>query len=257
MRKLHPLLLILIVGCSDTKEPTSPKAPAVDATLAAEGQDIFRFDTFGDESFWTDQLRLHEVIQQSVDPTTALSVGLKVDADALTPDVVSGIEDGSISLTERATTLALLQLDAVVGVKGTVEMVDDEQVLTSVGITCALCHSTVDDSFAPGIGKRLDGWPNRDLDPGAIIALSAQVPDDAKAVYGSWGPGKIRSAFQPRRQKWTAGHSAGVRLAGSSAHHLDRRWRRNSVLESLRRGHTNGRARLVRGASHGCRRHQW
>ena len=169
--------------------------------MAAKGQTIFRYDTFGDESFWTDELRLNEVIQQAVDPTTALGVGLKVDAEALPAEVVSGIQDGSISLTEPATTLALLQLDAVLGVQGTVETVDDEPVLTSVGITCALCHSTVDDSFAPGIGKRLDGWPNRDLNVGAIVNLSPDLTAVAdllgvdeptvRTVLQSWGPGKF------------------------------------------------------------------
>ena len=138
---------------------------------------------------------MHEVISAAVDPTTALSVGLKVDADALPAAVVAGIQDGSIDLKSPATTIALLKLDAVVGVKGTVETVNGHDTLTRVGITCALCHSTVDNSFAPGIGKRLDGWPNRDLDPGAIIALSPALPAASKAVYKSWGPGKYDPRF--------------------------------------------------------------
>ena len=170
-------------------------ATALDPALVAEGRQIFRFDTFGDETQWTDALRMHEVIRTAVDPVTALSVGLKVDAEALPPAVVQGIQDGSISLTSPATTIALLKLDAVVGVKGTVETINGADTLTRVGITCALCHSTVDDSFAPGIGKRLDGWPNRDLDPGAIIALSPALSAEAKAVYNSWGPGKYDPRF--------------------------------------------------------------
>jgi len=122
-----------------------------------QGRDIFRYETFGDEAKWTDTLRLHEVIASSVDPTTALAVGMKVDAEALPASVVAGIQDGSISLTSPATTVALIKLDAVVGLKGTVETVGGVDRLTRVGITCALCHSTVDDSFAPGIGRRLDG----------------------------------------------------------------------------------------------------
>ena len=160
-----------------------------DTEFLAEGQKIFRYDTFGDETQWTDTLRMNEVIQAAVDPTTALAVGLKVDAEALPASVVAGIQDGSISLTSTDTTLALIGLDAVVGVKGTVENVNGKNTLTRVGITCALCHSTVDDSFAPGIGKRLDGWPNRDLNPGAIIALSPALSAEQKAVYNSWGPG--------------------------------------------------------------------
>ena len=164
------------------------------AALEAQGQQIFRFDTFGDEAQWTDTLRMHEVIAAAVDPTTALSVGLKVDADALPASVVQGIQDGSVDLHSPATTIALLKLDAVVGLKGTVESVNGHDVLTKVGVTCALCHSTVDNSFAPGIGKRLDGWPNRDLDPGAILALSPAFDASTKAQLNAWGPGK----FDPR-----------------------------------------------------------
>ena len=182
---------LLAAACAhDDGERTSAPDPAV----LAEGKQIFRFDTFGDERQWTDRLRMHEVIAAAVDPTTALSVGLKVDAEALPPEVVRGIQDGSISLTSPATTLALLKLDAVVGVKATVESAGGRDTLVRVGITCALCHSTVDDSFAPGIGKRLDGWPNRDLDPGAIIALSPALTAGQRAVYGSWGKGK----YDPR-----------------------------------------------------------
>ena len=159
-----------------------------------QGRQIFRHDTFGDEAFWTDQLRMHEAIAAAVDPATALSVGLKVDAQALPAAVVDGIRNGSVDLTKPATTIALLKLDAVVGLKGTVEPVNGVDRLARVGITCALCHSTVDDSFAPGIGRRLDGWPNRDLNPGAIIALSPAVDAAAKAVFNSWGRGK----FDPR-----------------------------------------------------------
>jgi cytochrome c5 len=152
-----------------------------------DGQEVFRFDTFGDEQLWTDQYRLHEAIQAALDPTTALSLGLKVDAAAVPADVLA-----TADLTSPATTVALIGLDAVVGVKGTVE----DGVLTRVGITCALCHSDVDDSVMPGIGMRIDGQGNRDLNPGAIIALSPGLADnaDALAVLNSWGPGK----YDPR-----------------------------------------------------------
>ena len=173
----------------------SANSAAGQAALVAQGKQIFRFDTFGDETQWTDMLRMHEVIRTAVDPTTALSVGLKVDAQALPPAVVSGIQNGSVDLRSPATTVALLKLNAVVGLKGTVETINGTDVLTRVGVTCALCHSTVDNSFAPGIGKRLDGWPNRDLNPGAIIALSPAPSAAAKAVYKSWGPGKYDPRF--------------------------------------------------------------
>lgn len=166
-----------------------------DPVLVAQGKEIFRTDTFGDEAFWTGVLGINQVIASAVDPTTALSVGLKVDAEALPPAVVLGIQNGSISLTDPATTVALLKLNAVVGLRGTVETVNGIDTLTRVGTTCALCHSTVDDSFAPGIGKRLDGWANRDLNPGAIIALSPAVSVSAKAVYNSWGKGKYDPRF--------------------------------------------------------------
>jgi hypothetical protein len=184
------LASVAAVGCGGDDEN---KVPTIDVTKAMQGKDIFRNDTFGDETFWTDTLMMNAVIQ-TVDPTTALMVGLKVDAEALPAEVVTGVMNGTISLTSPATTLALLKLNAVVGVKGTVETVGGMDTLTRVGVTCALCHSTVDDSFAPGIGKRLDGWPNQDLNPGAIIALSPAVPADKKAVYNSWGAGK----YDPR-----------------------------------------------------------
>src|SRR6476646_4359700 len=172
--------VLIAISCSHDAEPTAPSGPVVD-----EGQQIFRFETFGDETFWTDTLRLHEIVQH-VPPTTALAVGLKVDADTLPPEVLQAIAAGQVDLDDPATTVTLLKLGAVVGVVG---QVDDANHLTRVGITCALCHSTVDNSFAPGIGHRLDGWPNRDLNVGAIVALSPALPAATKAVYNSWGPG--------------------------------------------------------------------
>lgn len=169
------------------------ETPAPD--LVARGKEIFRFDTFGDETQWSDTLRMHEVIRTAVDPTTALAVGLKVDSEALPPAVVQGIQNGSISLKSPDTTVALIKLNAVVGIKGTVENVNGKDTLTRVGMTCALCHSTVDNSFAPGIGKRLDGWANTDLNPGAIIALSPALDAATKAVYNSWGKGKYDPRF--------------------------------------------------------------
>jgi hypothetical protein len=176
------LLAAALSGCGGDSGPGTD----VDPRLAAEGKEIFRFDTFGDEQFWTDTLQLHRVIQGGVSPVTALAVGLKVDASALPPGIL-----GTVDLNDPATTVALLKLNAVVGVKGVVETVNGKDSLMSVGITCALCHSTVDNSVAPGIGQRLDGWPNRDLNVGAIVALSPALQDPAvQAVLTSWGPGK-------------------------------------------------------------------
>ena len=165
-------------GCDDENgivEPGSSPPPV--------GQEIFRYETFGDEQVWTDVLRMHEVIQSAVDPNTALSVGLKVDADALPPGILA-----SADLSDPATTVALIGLDAVVGIRGEV---DEQGNLTRVGVSCALCHTTVDDSVAPGIGRRLDGWANRDLNPGAILALSPALQDpQTQAALNSWGPGR-------------------------------------------------------------------
>jgi len=175
--------------------------------MIQEGMQTFRFDTFGDEAFWGDTLQLHQAIAgeknggvgSGVSPKTALSVGLKVDMDVLPADLVDQIKAAKVDLDDPATTLALLKLNAVVGVKGIFDQ--DQKQLKSIGIQCALCHSTVDDAFAPGIGHRLDGWPNRDLNVGAIISLAPNLKpvedllgvDDAslKKVLAAWGPGKF------------------------------------------------------------------
>jgi len=155
-----------------------------------DGQEIFRFDTFGDEQLWTNVLRMHDVLP-SVSPATALAVGLKVDVEALPPAVIAALKAGKVDLNDPAVTLDLLRLNAVVGVKGTF---NDVKQLTQVGITCALCHSSVDNSFAPGIGKRLDGWANTDLNVGAIVALSPALDAATRTEFMAWGPGK----YDPR-----------------------------------------------------------
>lgn len=170
--------------------------PPLDDQLVEEGRDIFRYETFGDETFWTDVLQMNQVIETAVSPNTALSVGLKVDAESLPDAVVAAIQGGQVDLDDPQTTLVLLQLNAVVGVQGQVsENPDGTLKLDRVGITCALCHSTVDDSFAPGIGSRLDGWPNRDLNPGLIISLSPALDQATKDVYASWAPGLYDPRF--------------------------------------------------------------
>lgn len=171
-----------------------------------QGRHTFRFDTFGDEAFWGGSLKLHQAIAGSklggvgpgVSPRTALAVGLKVDSEALPSDLIEGIQKGRVNLDDPASTLALLRLNAVVGVTG---FFDQQGGLQSIGIQCALCHATVDDSFAAGIGRRLDGWANRDLNVGAIVALAPDLSpvtnllgvDDptVRKVLTSWGPGKF------------------------------------------------------------------
>jgi hypothetical protein len=172
--------------------PDAPTLARGTPPSVPDGRAIYRFDTFGNETFWTDTLRMHEVVAASVSPTLALQVGLKVDVEALPADLRAALLAGEVDLDEPATTVALLGLDAVVGLKG---HVDSDGNLVGLGTTCALCHSTVDNSFAPGIGRRLDGWPNLDLNPGAIIALSPALSDAQRAVYNSWGPGRYDPRF--------------------------------------------------------------
>jgi cytochrome c551/c552 len=157
-----------------------------------EGRQTFRYDTFGDQVFWSRTLKIHEALK-TVSPRTALAVGLKVDAEAVPPGLLAHAD-----LDDPATTLALLRRNAVVGVLGAF---NQDGSLKAAGITCALCHSTVDDSVAPGIGKRRDGWPNRDLNVGAVINLAPNLQpvasllgvDEAtvRTVLQSWGPGKF------------------------------------------------------------------
>lgn len=208
--------------------------------MLAEGKQTFRFDTFGDEAFWSDALQLQRAIAGAnfggvgpgVSPQTALAVGLKVDTDALPGSLISQLKHGRVNLDDPATTLALLKLNAVVGVKGSF---NGDGSLKSVGITCALCHSTVDDSFAPGIGQRLDGWANRDLNVGAITALSPNLQpvaqllgvDEAtvRTVLQSWGPGRFDAelfldgkAFRPDGKSAATLIPPAFGLAGVNLH---------------------------------------
>jgi len=208
---LSPLLLLSAKkGNLHAEEDSYSTSPADRATevnanrMLTKGKRIFRFDTFGDENFWGDTLELHQAIEGAklggvgpgVSPRTALGVGLKVDVDALPANLVEALKRGQVNLDDPGVTLALLKLNSVVGVTGFFNEQDD---LRSIGIQCALCHSTVDNSLAPGIGHRLDGWANRDLDVGAIVALAPNLKpvdellgvDDAtvRAVLHSWGPG--------------------------------------------------------------------
>jgi hypothetical protein len=213
-------------------------APALD--MLERGRRIFRFDTFGDEAFWGGTLRLHEAIEGSrfggvgpgLSPAAALGVGLKFDAEALSPSTLEAIRRGRVNLNDPAVTLALLDANAVVGVSA---KRGRDGGLQSVGIQCALCHSTVDDSVAPGIGRRLDGWPNRDLNVGAIIALAPDLSAVAdllqtdqqtvRAVLASWGPGKFDAqlfldgkAFRPDGKTAATLLPAAFALAGVNLH---------------------------------------
>jgi hypothetical protein len=207
--------------------------------LRRDGREIFRFDTFGSEAFWGNRLRLHHAIAGArfggvgpgLSPAMALGLGLKVDSEQLPSSVHSALRAGKVDLNDPANTLTLLLADAVVGVKA----IRSGSQITSVGIQCALCHSTVDDSFAPGIGRRLDGWPNRDLNIGAIVALAPDLSpftqllqiDDATArrVFNSWGPGRFDAelildgkAFRPDGRSAATLLPAAFGLAGVSLH---------------------------------------
>jgi hypothetical protein len=172
--------LILILGLATTGPAQPPPRT---------GLEIFRYDTFDDEQLWTNTFRLHETVQQ-LPPADALALGLKVDADALPPAIVNALKAGQIDPKDPAVTRQLLELNAVVGVMG--KVAGDR--VRSVGITCALCHSTVDNSLSPGIGRRLDGWPNLDLDVGKIAAAAPGFPDALRTEFRGWGRGK----YDPR-----------------------------------------------------------
>ena len=225
------LLILTLFGIVSMRAAAGPSQD-----LISQGKQIFRFDTFGDEDFWGGQLQLHKAIEGAqfggvglgVSPRTALAVGLKVDVQALPKSLKAQLKAGQVNLDDPAVTLALLKLNAVVGVTG---FFNSDGSLSSIGITCALCHSTVDDSFAPGIGHRLDGWANRDLNVGAIVALSPDltpfetllVVDRATVlqVLSSWGPGKFDAelvldgkAFNPEQK--TDGVVTGTNVSGAT-----------------------------------------
>ena len=243
-------------ACRHVKpEDEAPRNPAVKnipgrpdieenaSRMVDRGRQVFRHDTFGSEDFWGGQLKLHQAISgaerhgvgKGLTPHQALALGLKVDFDAV-PNVLGQVlQGGSVSLDKEKTTLELLKADAVVGVKGFFDDPNDPLHLTSVGITCALCHSTVDDKFMKGIGERLDGWPNRDLDVGAIVALAPNLEPMAQPlgldvatltkVLKSWGPGRYDAevnqdgkAFRPDGKTAATVLPAAFGLAGVNLH---------------------------------------
>src|SRR5450631_3081561 len=201
--------------------------------LIEQGRQIFRFDTYGDEAFWTDQLQIQQTVQH-LTPHTALALGLKVDSRALSPSVIEAIQHGKVNLNDPAVTLQLIKQNAVLGVVGTF----NNNTLSKIGFTCALCHSTVDNSVAPGIGRRIDGLANRDLNVGAIIASAPNLqpvvnllrlaPQDANVtahdvrnVLNGWGPGKFDAelfldgkAVNP--QQVTNGVVTGTNVSGAT-----------------------------------------
>jgi cytochrome c5 len=211
--------------------------------MLAEGRQTFRYNSFGDQVFWSRILGIHQALKQ-VSPRTALAVGLKVDAEALPPAILAQLDrkattplashepSKAIDLDDPAVTAELLRLNAVVGVRG---FFNPDGSLRAAGITCALCHSTVDNSVAPGIGKRLDGWPNRDLNVGAIVNLAPNLQPVAallgvdeptvRTVLKSWGPGKFDAelfldgkAFRPDGKTAATLIQPAYGLAGVDGH---------------------------------------
>jgi hypothetical protein len=227
-------------GRSSQAVGEAPLTAEAQQRLVEEGKQIFRFDTFGDEVWWGDTLKLHDAIQGSkfggvgpgVSPKTALAVGLKVDMEALPAALVEQIQQGKVDLDDPATTLALIKLDAVLGVKG---RFNSDGSMKTMGISCALCHSTVDDAFAPGIGRRLDGWANRDLDVGTIVSLAPDLTavqnllgvdrPTLNTVLRSWGPGEFDAevsfdgkAFRPDGKPASTLIPPAFGLAGINLH---------------------------------------
>lgn len=244
MKRIYTALLVLsavcaagagLVSAKDEKKPNQFLGSAEQNAkmLIDQGRQIFRFDTYGDEAFWTGQLHIQQAVS-TLTPATALSLGLKVDSAALSPSLVEAIKQGRVNLNSPAVTLKLIEQNAVVGVVGTVS----NNTLTQVGFTCALCHSTVDNSVAPGIGNRIDGLANRDLNVGAIIATAPNLQpvvdllrlapadasvtaQDVRSVLNTWGPGKFDAelfldgkAFNP--QQTTNGMVTGTNVPGAT-----------------------------------------
>jgi len=229
------LPLLLFAGITQSTEPSIESH----TSALARGQHIFRYDTFGSEKFWGDQLKLHDAIKGAknggvgpgLSPKAALGAGLKVDINELPRSIQQAIKNGKVDLDDPSTTVVLLSYDAVVGVKGYFKGGQ----LKSVGINCALCHSTVDNSFAPGLGTRLDGWPNRDLNVGAVVSMAPNLKpivdalgvDEAtvKTVLASWGPGRYDAelnqdgkAFRPDGKTGATLLPPAFGLAGVNLH---------------------------------------
>ncbi len=247
------IALVVLVACDDNgRQQTDPPDQVQPVTwddtirtnsesLLALGRDVFRDDTFGSEQFWGGELRLHEAILGSglggvgpgVSPRTALEVGLKVDVERLPASVVDGLQAGTVDLDSPATTVELLRANAVVGVRGVFD--DTTQELVGIGLTCGFCHTTVDDSLTTGIGLRRDGWPNRDLNVGAIVSLAPDLSpfedllgvsrETVVTVLMSWGPGKYDAqlnldgkAFQPDGRPGATLIPAAFGMAGQNLH---------------------------------------
>jgi hypothetical protein len=235
---LLALLSVVVFLAADSQTPQDfgssffGSAEGNSQQMINQGRNTFRFDTFGDEAFWGGQLKLHETINH-LPPRLALELGLKIDSRALPPAVIDAIKNGTVNLNDPTVTLLLIKLKSVLGIVG---FFNPNGTLKSVGLTCAICHSTVDNSVAPSIGKRIDGLANRDLNVGAIAASAPNLQpvvdllrladpnittDKVRAVLNSWGPGKFDAelfldgkAFNP--QQVTNGVVTGMHVPGAT-----------------------------------------
>lgn len=256
-------VLMLVVGAF-VFSPSAGKGPAApsiswDAAInqngdrmIGQGRQTFRFDTFGDEAFWGDTLLLHQAVEgknyggvgAGISPKTALALGLKVDLNALPAKLVAELKQGRVNLDDPAVTLKLLQLNAVVGLTGFFNPPAQRKskgVLKSLGIQCALCHSTVNNALTFGIGHRLDGWANHDLNVGGIVAAAPNLKPLAgllgvsvatvKKVLTAWGPGKFDAelildgkGFRPDGKTAAALIPSAFGLAGFNQHTWTGEW---------------------------------
>src|SRR5215510_9697244 len=230
------LAAVVVSGAKQGQQKPSQflgSAEANSKQMIDQGRQVFRFDTFGDEAFWTGQLQIQQAVS-TLSPRNALGLGLKVDSDALSPALVNAIKGGKVNLDDPAVTLQLIKAKAVLGVVGSF----DNNNLKAVGFTCALCHSTVDDSVTAGIGKRIDGLANRDLNVGAIVAAAPNLQpvvnllrlapqdagvtvDDVRTVLNSWGPGKFDAELfldgkTSNPQQITNGVVTGTNVTGAT-----------------------------------------
>ena len=210
----------------EARAPTAQPASATDeaTSLVTEGRQTFRFDTFGDEAFWGDTLQLHKAIAGAEQRRRRAGREPEDGARGRPEGRRRRAADGRRRRRSRrarststipATTLALLKLNAVVGVNGVFDK--QRQAAARSASQCALCHSTVDDSFAPGIGKRLDGWPNRDLNVGAIVSLAPNLQAGRRPARRRRGDGARRCSPAGARASSTPSCSSTARRSVPTA----------------------------------------
>ncbi|HUS05323.1 MAG TPA: hypothetical protein VMZ52_03455 [Bryobacteraceae bacterium] len=190
LRTKHLVLLLsaVLAGCSakNTKEIAGTDGPTVNGEAvprqdgsANSGREVFRFETFGNEGFWTDAVRMPAGIQAArVTPLQALQLGLFVDSDALDKTTLQALTaelktdptgKTSTVLNDPNVTEKLVKTNAIIGMPAKGD---------KVGVSCALCHTITDASIfhiadAGSIGRRIDGPANHALHTGELLATAA------------------------------------------------------------------------------------